>query len=67
MGLHELELWNRQHEDLLREAENGRLARRLREEQRPRRSFRSGSVRRMAGLGRAIGLWGRISTPFFRA
>ena len=47
---------------LLREAENQRLARRLRaaySKWRPR------SDRRMAGFKRVMALWGRISTPFF--
>ena len=47
---------------LLREAEDRRLARRLREAHskgHPR------SERRMAGFERAIALWGRTSIPFF--
>lgn len=46
---------------LLREVENRRLARRLREGSKghPR------SVRRMAGFERAVALWGRTSIPFF--
>ena len=49
---------------LLREAEERRLARRLRRA-RSKRSPRSD--RRVAGLGRAIALWGRTGIPFFRA
>ena len=55
------------HEELVREAENERLARRLREERRRRPSRLRRSRRTMAGLGRAMGLWGRIAVPFFRA
>jgi hypothetical protein len=50
---------------LLHEAEDQRLARRLRaarSKERPR------SERRMVGsFGRAIALWGQTSIPFFRA
>ena len=49
---------------LLREAEERRLARRLR---RAHSKGRPRSDRRMAGFRRAIALWGRTSTPFFRA
>jgi hypothetical protein len=45
----------------LREAEDRRLARRL----QAARSKPSNP--RMAGFRRAIALWGRTSTPFFRA
>ncbi len=66
MSVYDLQLAHRHHEELVREAENGRLARRLREERR-RRPSRLTSRRRMAGLGRARALWGRIAVPFFRA
>jgi hypothetical protein len=49
---------------LLREADDRRLARRLRaarSKERPR------SERRMAGFRQAIALWGQTSVPFFRA
>ena len=66
MSVYDLQLAHRHHEELVREAENERLARRLREERR-RRPSRLRSRRTMAGLGRAMGLWGRIAVPFFRA
>jgi hypothetical protein len=47
-----------------REAEDRRRARRLRAAH-SKRSPRSDQ--RMAGFRRAVALWGRISTPFFRA
>jgi hypothetical protein len=49
---------------LLREAEDRRLARRLRT---ARSKGRPRSDRRVAGFRRAIALWGRTSTPFFSA
>jgi hypothetical protein len=49
---------------LLREAEEQRLARRLRT---ARSKGRPRSDRRMAGFRRAIALWGRTGIPFFRA
>jgi hypothetical protein len=49
---------------LLREAEKRRLARRLRT---ARSKGRPRSDRRVAGFRRVIALWGRTSTPFFRA
>jgi urease accessory protein UreF len=51
---------------LLREAEERRLARRLRAS-RPRRSSRTESRRIGAGFRRAIASWERTSIPFFRA
>jgi hypothetical protein len=51
---------------LLREAEDRRLARRLRGT-RPQRSSRTGRPRPGAGFRRAIASWGRTSIPFFRA
>jgi urease accessory protein UreF len=51
---------------LLREAEDRRLARRLRAA-RPQRSSRTKSRRPGAGFRRAIASWGRTSIPFFRA
>jgi hypothetical protein len=47
---------------LLREAEERRIARRLRA---ARSKGHPRSERRMAGLLWAIALWGRTSTPFF--
>ncbi len=68
MNVNELELAHHHYEELLREAENERLARRSREERRPRqRASRPGSGLSLASLRRAMGLWGRIGTPFFRA
>jgi hypothetical protein len=67
MMLNELELAHRHRQELVREAENERLARRLREESLRRRAPRPGSGRSLAGLRRATGLWERISAPFFRA
>ncbi len=49
---------------LLREAEEQRLARRLRT---ARSKGRPRSDWRMAGFRRAIALWGRTGIPFFRA
>jgi hypothetical protein len=49
---------------LLREAEDRRLARQLRAAH-SKRSPRSEQW--MAGFRRAVALWGRTSTPFFRA
>ena len=66
MDINELELAHRHHEELVREAENEHLARRLREERR-RRPSHLRSRRSMARLGRAMGLWGRTAVPFFRA
>ena len=66
MRINELELAHRHHKELLRQAENELLARRLREERR-RRPSPLRSRRRMTRLGRAMGLWGRIAVPFFRA
>jgi hypothetical protein len=59
------EVWRERHLALLREAEERRLARRLRRA-RSRRSSQTGS-RRAAGLGRVVASWGRTNVPFFRA
>ena len=68
MNVIELELAHHHHEELLQEAENERLARGLREDRPPRHwASRPRSGRNLAGLRRAMGLWGRTSTPFFRA
>jgi hypothetical protein len=55
------EMFRERQRVLLREVENRRLARRLREGSKgyPR------SERRMAGFKRAVALWGRTSIPFF--
>jgi hypothetical protein len=66
MSLSDLELYNRRHEELLREAEDRRLARRLRQEH-PRRISETKSRRRKTRLHRMTALWGRTSVPFFRA
>ncbi len=58
MGLNELELWYRRHEELVQEAKNERLARWLRKE-RSQRSSQTGSERRLAALRRATILWKR--------
>lgn len=55
MGLTELELYNRRHEELMREAEEGRLARRLRQEH-PRRISDTAGKRRIARLHRMAAL-----------
>jgi hypothetical protein len=62
MSLTDLELYNRRHEELLREAED----RRLRQEH-PRRISETKSRRRKTRLHRMTALWGRTSVPFFRA
>jgi hypothetical protein len=67
MNVNELQLAHHHHEELLREAENERLARRSREDSPPRqRAYRPGGLS-LAGIRRAMGLWGRIGIPFFRA
>ena len=52
---------------LLREAEDRRRARRLRAAHSKRSPRSDQRMAGMAGFRRAIGLWGRTSTPFFRA
>jgi hypothetical protein len=60
------ELYYQRHEELLREARDARLARRLRAARREAR--RREARRRTAGsLRQAISLWGRTVVPFFRA
>jgi hypothetical protein len=63
---HPTELYYRRNGLLLKEAENAHLARQLRAARRMG-APEKGSDRRMAGLRRAIALWGRTSVPFFRA
>ena len=58
------EMFRERQLGLLREAEDRRLARRLR---KARSKEHSRAERRMAGFRRGIALWGRISVPFFRA
>ena len=53
------EMLRERHLALLREAEDRRLAQRLRKARL--------KERRMAGFQRAITLWGQTSAPFFRA
>ena len=60
------EVWREHHLALLREADERRLARRLRRP-RSRRSSQTGSQPRTAALGRVIASWGRTNVPFFRA
>ena len=67
MNPNELELWYRCHEELVREAANGRLTRELCEERLRRPSLQIGSRGRMARLHEAIALWGGTNVPFFRA
>ncbi len=55
MGLSELELYSRRHEELMREAEEGRLARRLRQEH-PRRISDTAGKRRLAQRHRMAAL-----------
>jgi hypothetical protein len=64
--IHATEMFRERQLVLLREAENRRLARRLRAK-RPHRSFRTGRGRLGAGFRRAMASWGRTSIPFFRA
>ena len=66
MGLTNLELYNRRHEELLREAEDRHLARRLRQEH-PRRMSETKSRQPKTRLQRMTAIWGRTSVPFFRA
>ena len=66
MKPNELELWYRRHEELVREAENGRLTQRLREERPRRSSSQAGSRGRMARVHGALALWGGTNVPFFR-
>ncbi len=56
------EMFRERQLTLLREAEDRRLARRLRE---ARSSGHPRGERRMAGFRRALALWGRTSIPFF--
>ena len=60
------EMFRERQLTLLHEAENRRLARRLRAA-RPQRSSRTEGGRPGAGFRRAIASWGRTSIPFFRA
>jgi hypothetical protein len=56
------EMFRERHLALLHEAEDRRLARRLRA---ARSKARPRSDRRMAGFKRAVASWGRTSIPFF--
>ena len=60
------EIGREHHRELLREAENARLARRSREE-RPRRSSPARGGRSMARLQEMIASWGGTNVPFFKA
>ena len=60
------EMLSERHATLLREAEERRLARRLRARS-PQRSPRTESGRIRAGFRRAVASWGGTSIPFFRA
>ncbi len=61
---HITQSYHDRHLALVREAEDRRLARRLRAARSKRSPW---SNRWMAGFRRVIALWGRTSTPFFRA
>jgi hypothetical protein len=60
------EMFRERQLELMREAEDRRLARRVRVT-RPQRSSRIGRRQLGAGFRRAIASWGRTSIPFFRA
>ena len=62
--LNEIYLSNEHHNELLREAEVERLAKRLRAS-RPKRERETG--RQSSRLGRVATVWSRTSVPFFRA
>jgi hypothetical protein len=64
--LNEIDLWREGSHELLLEAENERLARRLRAP-RSERAPRSTHGSRISPLRRATALWNRTSVPFFRA
>ena len=61
-----MEMLSERHAALLREAEERRLARRLRARS-PRRLPLTGSGRPGDGFRRAVASWGGTSIPFFRA
>jgi hypothetical protein len=63
---HPTELYYRRHELLLQEAGDARVPREVRAS-RQKAAPKKGSDRHVAGLQRAIALWGRTSVPFFRA
>ena len=63
--LNEIDLWRERHRELLREAESGRIARRLRAT-RPKRDRRTTNGGQLSTLRRAATLWSRTSVPFFR-
>jgi hypothetical protein len=64
--MNDLEMWHERSHDLLRDAEEARVARRLRSA-RPQGVSRTTYGPRFAGgLRRATALWGRTSVPFFR-
>ena len=54
------------HRELLREAEEERLAKRLRAS-RPKMDRGTGRGRQTSTLGRVAAVWSRTSVPFFRA
>ncbi len=64
--LNEIYLWDEHHRELLRDAENERLASRLRPS-RPKTDRGTGKRRHTSTLGRVATVWGRTSVPFFRA
>jgi hypothetical protein len=64
--MNDLELWHQRRDELLREVEVDRLARRHRAT-RPKGGSRTANGRQIATLRRAMALWGRTSVPFFRA
>jgi hypothetical protein len=64
--MNDLELWHQRRDELLRDAEGERLARRVRA-RHPKGASRTANGRHIATLRRARALWGRTSVPFFRA
>ena len=64
--LDEIYLWEQHHRELLRDAENERLARRLRPSHR-KTDRGTGKRTHTSTLGRVAAMLGRTSVPFFRA
>jgi hypothetical protein len=64
--LNETNLWNQHHHDLLREAQDERLARQLRASRR-KRDRGTGNGWQSSALRRTAAVWSRTSVPFFRA
>ena len=64
--LNEIYLRDQHHREMLREAENERLAKRLRAS-RPKVGRGTGRGLHTSALGRVAAVWSRTSVPFFRA